>query len=314
MCGSNIDISDLAVICKINELCNKYGMDTISFGGSLGFVMEAFEKGIISKSDFCGEEIKFGDGKKAIELCEKTALREGAGDMLAEGTKGLLEKFPAEAKKIAVLIKGKELPAHTPHAKPTFSLAYSLVPFGPDHCSCEADGFIGSDPLSEMAVNYGFEYTCGSDELNFEKAKLFRVTQLMYSIMDSMPVCLFTFGTWTVFPYDALPVYINACTGWNTTFYELMKIGERRVNMLTAFNTLAGFDDKDNVLPERFFEPMGGEGPSAGKFVDKEKWEQGKQDYYGMCSWNEKGKPTKNKMTELGLTWIVDMDKDGYFA
>ena len=314
MCGANLDIHDLAAICKINELCNKYGMDTISFGGTVGFIMEAFEKGIITKDDFFGEEVRFGDANKVIELCEKTARREGAGNLIAEGTRVAAEKLPDEAKKIAVHIKGKELPAHTPHAKPTFALAYSLVPFGPDHCSCEADPFIGGDPLSEMAVNYGFETACDTGELSFEKAKLFRVTQILYSIVDSMPICNFTFGTWTVFPFDDLAMYINACTGWHTTFSELMRIGERRVNMMTAFNALAGFDDKDNVLPEKFFEPMGGNGPSAGKKIDMEQWTQCKQDYYAMCGWSAKGVPTKNKMTELGLSWIADLDKEGRFA
>ena len=308
-CGSNLDINNLPAICKINEICNKYGMDTISFGGTIGFLMEAMEKGCISKENLCGEELRFGDAKKVVEICEKTAIREGVGDLIAEGTKVLSETLPSEAKKYALHIKGKELPAHAPHAKPTFALAYSLIPFGPDHCSCEADAFISSDPISEDALNLGLDTTCDPDELSFEKAKLFKVTQILFSIVDSLPICQYTFGSWTVFPFEKLVTYIDACTGWHTSFYELMLAGERRINMMTAFNALAGFDDKDNILPDQFTEPMGGTGPSAGKKIDREQWTQSKQDYYTMCGWSKEGVPTKSKLTELGLAWIVDMDE-----
>jgi len=313
MCGANLDIHDLSAVCKINEICNKYGMDTISFGGTLGFIMEAMEKGLATKDHLRGEEIRFGDAKKAVELCEKTALRKGAGDLIAEGTKVVSESFPDDAKKLAIYSKGKEFPAHVPLAKPTFALAYSLVPIGPDHVSCEADGFIGSDPLPEIALNFGFDAASDTGELSFEKAKLFRVTQILYSIVDSMPICGFTLGSWTAFSYEDLVPYIKACTGWNMSFYELMRIGERRVNLMAAFNALAGFDDKDNVLPEKLFEPMGGDGPSAGKKIDREMWIQCKKDYYALSVWSKKGIPSKNKLMEMGLSWVLEMDREGRF-
>lgn len=314
MCGSNLGIRDLAAICKINEMCNKYGMDTISFGGTIGFIMEAFEKGAISIQDTCGEAIRFGDAKAVIALCEQTAKREGFGDLLAEGTKRIADQLPLEAAQYAVHVKGKEMPAHTPHAKSSFALAYSLVPYGPDHCSSEADGLIGNDPVSETALNYGLDQACDTTDLNFEKVKLFRITQILYSIVDSMPICLFIFGTWTVFPFEYLADYINACTGWKLSFYELLKIGERRINLMTAFNTLAGFNDKDNVLPPKFFEQMDDFGVLARSKIDEKAWRQGKIDYYALNCWTQDGIPTAAKMKELGLGWVLEKDSDGYFG
>lgn len=314
MCGSNLGIHDLAAICKIGELCNKYGMDTISFGGTIGFLMEAFEKGAITLKDTLGESVRFGDAKMVISLCEKTARREGLGDLIAEGTKRAADQLPPESSPYAVHVKGKEMPAHTPHAKPSFALAYSLVPYGPDHCSSEADGFIGNDPVSETALNYGLDQACETTDLNFEKVKLFRITQILYSIVDSMPICLFTFGTWTVFPFEYLVDYINACTGWKLSFYELLKIGERRINIMTAFNTLAGFNDKDNVLPAKFFEQMDDYGVLAKSKLDEDAWKQGKQDYYTLNCWTSEGIPSIAKMKELGLGWVLEKDTDGFFG
>jgi aldehyde:ferredoxin oxidoreductase len=314
MCGSNLGINDLAAICKIGELCNKYGMDTISFGGTIGFVMEAFEKGAITQEDTFGEAVRFGDAKAVVALCEKTARREGFGDLLAEGTKRVAEKMPPEAAQYAVHVKGKEMPAHTPHAKSSFALAYSLVPYGPDHCSREGDGMIGNDPVSEAALNFGLDQASDTTDMNFEKVKLFRITQILYSIVDSMPICLFIFGTWTVFPFEYLVDYINACTGWKLSFYELLKIGERRINIMTAFNTLGGSNDKDNVLPAKFFEQMDDYGVLAKSKIDEDAWRQGKQDYYALNCWTRDGIPSVVKMKELGLGWVLEKDTEGYFG
>ncbi len=311
MCGSNLLIGDLHVISKANEIASKYGMDTISLGGVIGFVMECFEKGILTTKDTGGIETKFGDADSFLRLAEMTGKREGFGDALAEGTLRLAKKLGPKAERIAVHVKGKEFPAHMPTSKASLGLAYALNPFGPDHVSSDHDGCIGAEPISEVLKGFGFYDPVDPDELSLEKAKLFSYSQRYVSAIDSASVCQFCFNTWTIFNLQDLADCISAATGWKYTLYELMLMGERRINMMRVFNQREGFGSNDDMLPERLFEdPLLDDGPGAGRKVDKAAFLKCREHYYRINGWDPvSGHPTDSKLHELGLAWIAQPAK-----
>ncbi len=305
MIGTNCMVSDWNAICKANELASKYCVDTISLGGVIGFVMECYEKGILSAEDLGGVEARFGNGDALVRLSEMTVKREGFGDRMAEGTARLAKRLGSKAERIAVTIKGKEFPAHMPTSKGSMSLIYAVNPFGPDHVSCTHDGDVSIEP-NEVNKGAGiYETVPDSWDLNFAKTKMTAYSQRYVSAIDSWSVCQFTFHAWSIFSLPELVEVINAATGWQYTMHELMLLGERRINLMRAFNAREGFSSNEDVLPPRIHEdPLQGDGPRKGAVVDKGNFLKQRENYYRLNGWDPvSGNPTEVKLRELGLGW-----------
>jgi aldehyde:ferredoxin oxidoreductase len=309
MCGTNLRIADFHEIGKINEIASKYCMDTISLGGTIGFVMECFEKGILTTEHTDGLAVRFGDAAAAIKLAEMIGRREGIGDLLAEGPARAARKRGPEAARISVTVKGKELPAHMPTSKAMLGMAYAVNAFGPDHVSAEHDAVISGKPPAEAIQGFGFYDTVKPEDLSLEKSRLLAYSQRYVSAIDSFAVCQFCFNTWSIYSITDLVTVVNAVTGWEFTLFELMLLGERRVNMMRAFNAREGFGAKDDVLPERLFEdPLEGDGKSAGRTVNRELFYACLKEYYLINGWDpDTGNPTDVKLRELGLGWVSDL-------
>ncbi|HYE69073.1 MAG TPA: aldehyde ferredoxin oxidoreductase C-terminal domain-containing protein, partial [Anaerovoracaceae bacterium] len=304
MCGTNLGITDKLSIIKINEICSKYTMDTISFGGTVGFAMECYEKGILTKEDTSGLELNFGNADAVIRLAEMTGRREGFGDLIAEGTKILSEKIGGKALDFAIHVKGKEFPAHMPHNKASLALAYATVAFGADHVSSNFDGSIASEPIPYQLKGFGLDKAQDPYLLNDEKVRLYWLTQKAFSLFDTASVCCLTFGFWTIYDFTDLTNVINAATGMKTQMLELIDIAERRLMMMRVFNAREGFTSKEDDLPKRLFdEPLKG-GLSDGLTVNREDFERTKKLYYEMAGLDSEGIPTKARLLELGLDWI----------
>lgn len=306
MCGSNLGISNLITICKINEICNKYTLDTISCGGTIGFAMNCFEKGIITTKDTGGLELNYGNEDSVLKLVEMIGKGEGFGKILGEGTARVAEIWGSEAKKLAVHVKGKELPAHMPQVKASLALAYACLPFGPDHVSSEHDGAISEDPISNNLRGLGFDQPQNITELNEEKSKFVWATQCGYSAVDTLSLCQFIFGHWTLFNFNELVDFVNAVTGWETNLYELMLVGQRRIQLFRAFNQRDGFTSAEDVLPDRLFQPLDDIGPSAGFKVSEEDFLKARSMYYALAGWDEiTGLVPDTKLKEMGLDWAI---------
>ena len=306
MLGPNCMVSDLNAISKANEIASSYGMDTISLGGVIGFVMECYEKGIVTKADLGGVEAKFGDGTALVKLAEMTAKREGFGDRMAEGTARLAKSLGPAAERICVTVKGKEFPAHMPTAKAAMAMIYAVNPFGPDHVSTGHDGDIAAP--SEPIKGFGL-YDAETDPaaFTFDKVKFTAYSQRYVSAIDSFSVCQFCFHTWSIFNLEDLLDVADAATGWRYTMFELMLLGERRINMMKMFNVREGFTAEDDMLPQRLFEdPLVGEGVGAGRKIDKNTFLERRSEYYALNGWDPvTGIPGKVKLMELGLGWLV---------
>jgi aldehyde:ferredoxin oxidoreductase len=307
MMGANCLIGDLAAIVKANELAAMYGLDTISLGGVVGFVMECFENGILTQEQI-GFPAPFGDGAALVKLTELIGEGRGLGDALAQGVARFAQQLGPAAERIAVTVKGKEFPAHTPTSKALMALIYAVSSFGPDHMSSEHETSFGNGP-TEIHRGLGIYNGPSGElwELNLDRATILARSQRFVSAIESWSLCEFCFHTWTIYTPDDLVEIIRAATGWRYTLVELLLLGERRINLMRAFNAREGFTKADDTLPPRLFEDgLLDAGPTHGVRVDREQFAHLRDEYYRVMGWDvATGNPTPTKLRELGLAWTL---------
>ncbi len=304
--GSCCGISDLAAVSKANELCNKYGLDTISCGATIAWAMECFEEGLLTLEDTGGIELGFGNAEAMVKMTELIAKREGFGDILAEGSARAAARIGRDTERFLTTSKNQEAPAHMPQVKRSLALMYAVNPFGADHQSHEHDP--AYEPYPERMPELGLLDPQPDLALNAEVVRYALVTQHFYSATDSLNVCQFVYGpAWHLYSASQLVEVIRAVTGWETSLYELMKVGERRLNMLRAFNAREGIGREADTLPDRFFDRPLKDGPSDGYVLNREEWQQAVDTYYAMCGWDpETGYPTRATLESLSIGWVAD--------
>jgi len=306
--GSYCDVDNLAAICKANEYCNKYGVDTITCGATIAWAMDCFEKGILTTADTDGIELKFGNAKALVEMTRKICEREGFGNLLAEGSLRAAEKIGKGAEELVVASKGHEFPAHMPRVKRTLALIYAVNPYGADHQSHEHDPSYTPGSYDDRFAEIGLlDPQEDITVLNREKVKLSLYTQWTYNLDNALSLCQFVWGpAWQLYQVGEIVPLVQGVTGWNMSLWELMKVGERTVNLQRAFNAREGFTSKEDTLPAKVFQPLVG-GPTEGQVVTHDEFETARAQYYAMAGWDEEGRPTRGKLEELGLDWVADM-------
>ncbi len=307
--GSYCGVGDLSAVCKGNEICNKYGLDTISAGATVAFAMDCYERGILTDADTGGMKLNFGNGEAMVTLLEMIGNREGLGDLLAEGSARAAEKLGKGADRLVVAVKKQELPAHMPEVKRSLATIYAVNPFGADHMSHEHDPSYAptASPQSlERAATLDLIEPTDALTLDQNKVRYAYYTQCVYSALDTVGTCQFVWGPgWQVFGMNQLVDCMRAVTGWDVSLFELMKVGERRLHMLRAFNSREGMTRKDDWLPARCFEPKKG-GASDGYAISEDELNQSLDWYYQMAGLDDQGRSTRAKLTELGLSWVAD--------
>ncbi len=305
--GSYCGVHDLAALCKANENCNRYGLDTISCGATIAWAMECFENGLLTKEDTGGLDLHFGNAETVVKLTEMIGRREGFGDLLAEGSARAAQRLGRGSERFLITSKDQEAPAHMPQVKRTLAVIYAANPFGADHQSHEHDPAYA--PYPERMAQIGLHDPQPPLTLNAEMVRFALVTQHAYSALDSLNVCQFVYGpAWHLYSMNQLTEVVRAVTGWDVSLYEIMKVGERRLNMLRAFNAREGIGRERDTLPERFFtQPLKG-GPSDGYVLDREEWQRAMDTYYAMAGWDvQSGTPTRPTLEALGLGWVADL-------
>ena len=304
--GTNLDIVDPVSVAKANELCNNYGIDTITMGSLAAYFFESMEKGLIKPELADGRRLGFGDIDGLLWLIEQVCQRQGVGDILAEGFNAAIEKFGCETEAYAINVKGHGLAAHMAQVKPSQALMYAVCPIGADHMSCEHDWLLASN--SEACKGLGITTDNPETALQstgLDKIRMVVYSQYYYSLMDTLCLCMFCWGPGNLFNYKELGDLLSFTTGWDCTFWELMKVGERRVNMMRQLNAKRGFTRSQDYLPKRLNEPLP-DGPAKGRKVDPVFFEEMLKNYYKMMDWNlETGNPTEGKLIELGLEWTL---------
>ena len=280
--GSNCGVDNLAAVSKANELCNALGLDTIGVGTVISFAMDCFENGIITENDTDGIQLNFGNADAMVKMVEMIAMRQGIGDLLAEGVKRAAEKIGKGASEFAMHVKGQEFPMHEPRFKPGMGMGYAISPTGADHMQGMHDA--------------------GSTDVGPDKVRRFLYSQFWSSFRNCAGICVFLPYTQTQFPE-----IIQGLTGWNVTDWDLMKVGERTLNMTRAFNVREGFTKADDIFPKRIHEAFTS-GPLAGVGYGGDRLSEAVSIYYDMAGWDrETGVPRRGKLQELDIEWVADL-------
>lgn len=301
--GPACGIADIRAVAKANEICNRYTIDTISASLFIAGAMECAEKGLISNELLDGIDLRFGSIEGMLALLEKIGKREGLGDILADGMPGIREKLGKEAASLMMHVKGQPLALHEPRFKPGMGIGYAISPTGADHMHNMHDAAYGNDkvPSFDPVRNLGILEAVGVQDLNPAKARLFVYMMLNKSCVNSLDLCSFM-------PYsmDMVVNQVKAMTGWNFSNWELMKATERALDMARFFNAREGFTAEDDILPDRFFQPLEG-GALKDKALSREEFFETRNLIYEMLGWNTKtAAPNPWKLYELGLDWLVE--------
>lgn len=279
--GSNCAIGDRKVINQLNWWCDEYGLDTISAGGVIGFVMEAFERGIIPSGDLDGIEPRFGDAGAALALMEKMARVEGCGEWLCQGVAAIAERYP-ETGDFAMHVKGLEMPAYHPSAAKGTALAYAVSERGACH--------LRGAPLGEL-------FSGAAEPLSLEgKPQMFRDHQADKAVWDSACLCYFPgYGM----KLKELWQLVNAATGFDyPSVREFERIGERISTLARLFNVREGLARSADTLPERNLSQPLPVGAGGGQVVDLAPM---LDDYYRLMGWDEDGVPTPERLRDLNI-------------
>jgi aldehyde:ferredoxin oxidoreductase len=307
--GSFCGVNNLSAVALAHQICDAWGMDTISGGATISFAMECYAKGLITKEQTDGIELKYGDADAMLAMLKNIAARKGFGKLLGEGSARASKVIGKGSEKLLVTCKGQELPAHMPQSKKSMAVIYAVNPFGADHQSAEMDPMYeegGAQIYFDRLAKIGLNQVQKPSSMNDEKVRFAYLTEIFYSALDTFTLCQFVWGpSWQMYGPDETVALIKAATGWDFCVEEFMQVGERRLNLMRAFNAREGFERKDDTLPVKFANPLQGTGPSAGVAIDFKELEHYKDTYYQLAGWDiATGNPTPTKLAGLGLDWV----------
>jgi aldehyde:ferredoxin oxidoreductase len=300
--GSMCEVGDLPTVCKANELCNAYAIDAISAGNTIAFAMDLFEKGIITEEQV-GYDLSFGNGKALLRMLEDMAFGRGFGKTLAKGSYRAAEEIGGRAMDSVVVVKKQEPPMHDPRFKSGISLQYAVSPRGADHWTAQHDPFFvnpDSPGVVELA-QIGMGTPVGATDYTPEKVRWFYYGHSLCSAYDTLGVCTLAAVARSVVKLDEILEMAKAATGWELSWFEILKNGERANNQARLFNLREGLTAEDDKLPGVFFQAIGS-GPHEGsKAIDESELSRAVSLYYEMAGWDENGVPRPGKLVELGI-------------
>jgi aldehyde:ferredoxin oxidoreductase len=302
--GSMCGIDNLPAVAHGNQRCNLLGLDTISTGSVIAFAFECFEKGILTKDDTDGRPLNWGDADAMIWLIKEIANRRGIGEILSQGVKKAAGMIGRGAEKYAFHIKGQELPLHDGRGKTGMGMGFALSPTGADHLESPHDVAFQGEGVNKLHA-LGFFRPVKPLETNAQKVKFFVNGQKTWQINNSYGICNFTSVAIHAMTFQMLVESIRAITGWDTSLYDVMKVSERGNVMSRVFNNREGFKPEDDRMIRRWHQPMP-TGPIKGQYIDPEELQEAIALYYEMSGWDSEGKPTRGKLVEMDLEWLID--------
>ena len=289
--GSNCLIGDLEALCFANELCNRFGLDTISTGAAVAFGMEAYEKGLIDREDTGGIELQWGSAEALIEMIKSIAQKKGFGKILGKGVKRASEELGKNSIEFAMHIKGLELPGHDPRGYNAGAVGFATSARGACHLSGLSHTFERLLKAPEIGIPEPL------DRFQVEgKGILAAKSQNLMGMMDSLKLCKFIlFAGITI---TNIVKWYRDVTGREMTIDEFMKTGERIFNLKRLYNVRSGISRKDDTLP---FRSLTSKRIGKGLTPNLPPFGQMLSEYYEYRGWSEEGIPTSEKLKELGL-------------
>jgi aldehyde:ferredoxin oxidoreductase len=286
MFGADCLNSNVESIIKLNDICNRYGVDTISAGAVMAFTIECYERGLITKEDTGGIEMTWGNHKSIVAMTEKMVKREGFGDVLADGVKLAASRIGKGASRYAMHVQGQEVPAHDPKFGYHWATTYRMDATPARHTQGPGVPVPGLD-LPEH------------DEKAFSgRAEAHKLGSDFSHVVSCTGTCVF--GFWAMPDVSSFIDFMNAVSGWDFTREEIFQTGERIANIRQAFNIREGLNPLAYKIPGRIYgHPAPKRGPLAGITVDEDTLYS---EYLTAMDWDLKtAKPSKKKLLELGL-------------
>jgi aldehyde:ferredoxin oxidoreductase len=291
---------DIESIIKSADICNRYGMDTISAGTAIAFALECYDNGLISKEETGGLELKWGDSASIISALKQIGERKNLGEILADGVKKASEEIGNGSEKYSIHINGQEPGMHDPKGAPSFGTTYVVDPAPGRHTpggAAFAEMMGTKFPLEDVEIPSvkKYQYT-GKGVIQKDSSHLSHA-------VNSLGLCMFpTMGIVEEIPTLKI---LNAATGWNLDTRGLLMIGERILTARHVFNLTEGINPKNFTLPDRMKGvPPQESGANRGITVDIESLVK---DYYKAMEWDsETTWPSSERLETLGLKEIVD--------
>jgi len=291
--GSSTGVNNLNAVAKANFICNEMGMDTISMGSTIACAMELYEKGYLPQKDV-GMALNFGNAHALVELTEKAALREGFGNLLAEGAYRLAEKYGHP--EFFMGVKKQEFPSYDPRGLQGMALGYATQSRGACHIRGEVQDVTLYGVMTwRVTRDHNLHKV---DPLTWEdKPALTKDIQDWFAMIDSCGMCNFAFFLGR--DEDQCRTLLETGTGIDLGGHKgFMRTGERIMNLERLFNLKAGLTGKDDTLPKRMLEEPMPEGPAKGMVAHLSEM---LPEYYKLRGWDSNGAPTEEKLKELGL-------------
>jgi aldehyde:ferredoxin oxidoreductase len=314
MFGTNLLNDDLDSIVKLNEICNNLGLDTISVGATIGYVIECYENGLLSKEDTDGLEMTWGNAEAIVAMTEKMGKREGFGDLLADGIRVAWEKLDQIGTEYAVHVDGEEVPAHDPKYTPGLATTYLLAatpgrhtqggellePVGTDL----PGGFLGQERrvgYGELLGPVGIDL---SDKDKYEYTGWAETHRMLVAIMEvcnAAGLCMFGYLS---YPIQAIPEQLETVTGWEFDMDEMLKTGMRIFTMRHAFNLREGINPLKRNIPGRLIgEPPLTEGNVKGVTVDHQTLAR---EFLELVGWDtDTTVPSVESLQDLGMDFLI---------
>jgi aldehyde:ferredoxin oxidoreductase len=306
--GAGCMITETETILKANELCNRFGLDTISTGSVIQWAMESREKGVLSEKEMEGLDLEWGNGEAVIELIRRITFREGIGDILAEGVKRAADRIGKDSWKWAIHVKGLEQSRAEVRARKGYALALAVNPRGPDHLHSQVYAEDGANPEARALIRK----ICGSEEYathtNPEKrGAIVQWHEDCYAATDALGLCTFVTLSrgYLIDPKLMAEMYTQA-SGIPLSEDEILNIGRRIVTLEKAFNVREGATREDDTLPWRFMNEPIRSGFRKGMTTSKAELNKMLDDYYELHGWDKKTSwPYKKTLEALGLGEIA---------
>jgi aldehyde:ferredoxin oxidoreductase len=292
--GSMLLIDNLEAIAWIGEMCNKYGLDTISAGCTIAWAMEAYEKGVLTKDDTGGIDLSWGNVNAVLEVVDQMGRVEGFGKLLAQGSRKAAQKVGKGSEEYAIQVKGMEVPMHDPRCYFSLAVNYATGMRG----ACHVQGGSYTVEMAIIVPEAGLNFKQGRHDKKL-KGLAAKVSQDLSAVFNSTAICMFA-GLGLQPSHVGLLLGIVAGQPHNAQ--TILQAGERIINLQRAFACREGITRKDDTLPKRLITalPAGG---AAGKAADLE---YQLNEYYQLRGWDDKGIPTRQRLEFLGLGGVAD--------
>lgn len=298
--GPNCGITQLETVLRANIKCNELGLDPTSLGFTLSMAMECVERKLLNAP------VRFGEADGMLKMIDDIAYRREFGDVLAEGCRLAAQHIGGDAPRYALHVKGLEMVCFEPRTQTNLALGYAVSPTGPRYDICEHDWdfdtTVGWEHSLDSSRTLGILERIPMNYLGADKVRNFKALLTLWSAADALDLCIFAIAPTRVLTLAEVAQMVAAITGWDTSSYEIMRFGERRLHLMRLYNLREGLSAADDTLPARFFDDPILTGQWAGTRLDRTRFDDAIRTFYRMMGWDDTGQPLLETLIDSHLS------------